>query len=124
VTPQGQLEPIPSMAGEEAPRRGSRIVLAALRVLASFDRLALEERRVEMRFVPPEPYVSGDDPETLAKVHALFEADRAGLKPGMPEWPEWAEPVVDQWWRGPLPEGQVRPDRSRISEGWAPATRP
>jgi hypothetical protein len=122
VTPQGQLEPIPSMEG--TPRRGSRIVLAALRILASFDRLSLEERRVELRFVPPQPYESGDDPETMAKVHALFEADRAGLKPGMPEWPQWAEPVVDQWWRGPLPEGWERPVRSQSPVRCAPATTP
>jgi hypothetical protein len=115
VTRQGQLEPIPSIGG--TPRRGSKIVLAALRILASFDRLSLEERRVELRFVPPEPRhgsMYGTDPETAAKVHALFEADRAGLKPGMPEWPQWAEPVPDQWWRGPLPEGWERSADSRI----------
>jgi hypothetical protein len=99
VTSQGQLEPIPSMGG--SPRRGSRIVLAALRILASFDRLSLEERRVELRFQPPEPVGSGGDPETMAKIHALCEADRAGLKPGMPEWPQWAEPVPVPWLRGP-----------------------
>jgi hypothetical protein len=116
VTPQGGIEPIASPEGEEAPKRSSKIVLAALRILAAFDRLALEERRVELRFQPPEPKnpCGSTDPETEAKVHALFEADRAGLKPGMPEWPQWAEPVPDQWWRGPLPEGWERPAGSRI----------
>jgi hypothetical protein len=100
VTPWGGVEPI--VAPEGTPKRSSKIVLAALRILAAFDRLALEERRVELRFQPPEPReVCSIDPEVAAKIHALFEADLAGLKPGMPEWPQWAEPQPVPWLRGP-----------------------
>jgi hypothetical protein len=123
VTPWGGVEPI--VASEGTPKRSSKIVLAALRILAAFDRLALEERRVELRFQPPEPKqpCGSTDPETAAKIHALFEADRAGLKPGMPEWPQWAEPVPVPWLRGPAREGWETPVRSRMSVGKEPPIR-
>ena len=81
VTPGGQVEPIAPT--DEAPQQNPRIVLAALRILASYDRISIEERRVELRFKPAEPeevFESWIDPETEARIHELMDADDARIK--------------------------------------------
>jgi hypothetical protein len=81
VTPQGDVEPIP--VTDETPKPCRRIVLSALRLLATFDRISLEERRVELRAQPietPEDCELRIDPETAARLYELLETDRARFK--------------------------------------------
>ena len=73
VTPTGEVEP-----AEDAPTPRRRTILAALRVLVEFDRLSVEDRKVELKlkqFEAPEPKGPQIDPEVLAKIHALIEED-------------------------------------------------
>ena len=73
VTPAGDVEP-----AEDAPTPRRRTILAALRVLVEFDRLSVEDRKVELKlkqFEAPEPKGPQIDPEVLAKVDALIEED-------------------------------------------------
>jgi hypothetical protein len=63
---------------DDTPKPRPRIVLAALRVLAAYDRLWIDERRVELRVKPAEtrgPGAPDIDPDTAAKVHELIEND-------------------------------------------------
>ena len=78
ITGQGTVEPIPVTDETPAPRR--RIVLAALRVFARFDRLSIEHRRVEWRrkqYLAKHPRDNDPDPypEISAEIHALMEED-------------------------------------------------
>jgi hypothetical protein len=87
VTPQGQVVPLPATdetldpegKSEPKPRPKPRTVLAALRVLAAYDRLSLEDRKVELSVRPAEPskvFSSPIEPDIAAKIHELYEADR------------------------------------------------
>jgi hypothetical protein len=76
VTCEGQVEPI--MPGDDVPSPKHRIVLAALRVLAAYDRLSIEERRIELRVKPSKTKRANRpnvDPETAAKIYELIESD-------------------------------------------------
>jgi hypothetical protein len=76
VTCEGEVNPIPP--SDEVPPTKARIVLAALRVLAAYDRLSIEEQRVELRVKPSKfkrAHRPDIDPETAAKFHELIESD-------------------------------------------------
>ena len=76
VTPGGEVEPID--ASKDAPKPRRRTALSALRVLVEFDRLSVEDRKVELKlkqYEVPEPKGPQIDPEVLAKIHSLIEED-------------------------------------------------
>ena len=76
VKTDGQIEPITPT--DDAPPPKHRIVLAALRVLAAYDRLSIEERRIELRVKPSQSNRANRpdvDPEIAAKIYELIESD-------------------------------------------------
>jgi hypothetical protein len=76
VTCEGQVEPI--TPSDDVPTPKHRIVLAALRVLAAYDRLSIEERRIELRIKPSKTKRANRpdiDPDTAAKIYELIESD-------------------------------------------------
>jgi hypothetical protein len=76
VTCEGEVMPVPP--GDDLPPTKPRVVLAALRVLAAYDRLSIEEQRIELR-VKWSKFKRAErpdiDPETAAKIYELLESD-------------------------------------------------
>jgi hypothetical protein len=74
VSDDGSIEPIAFTEENPAPKR--RVMLASLRILARFDRLSIEHRRVERLYERPRrdsrPRI---DPEILAAIHDLVQED-------------------------------------------------
>ena len=74
VCADGTIEPIGFSEENPAPKR--RVMLGALRILARFDRLSIEHRRVEQLYEPPKrnarPRI---DPEILAAIHEMIQED-------------------------------------------------
>jgi hypothetical protein len=77
ISPEGKVERIKPTA--EAPAEPARIRLAALRVIARFDRLSIEHRRVERLRKPPKhgpPNRHEVDNETAVRFYNLIEEHR------------------------------------------------
>jgi hypothetical protein len=74
VSNDGSVEPIAFTEENPAPKR--RVMLASLRILARFDRLSIEHRRVEQLYERPRrdsrPRI---DPEILAAIHDMIQED-------------------------------------------------
>ena len=82
VTPLGKVES--TTLTDDMPRPSPRTVLAAMRILAAFDRLSLEERWVELRFKraesPDDDFYPNVVPEIAVRIHELIENDNRRIK--------------------------------------------
>jgi hypothetical protein len=112
ITDEGTVAAIP--VTDETPSPKPRIKLGALRVLARFDRLSLEHRRLELvawrskQRQRPEPVRPNIDPELAAKINALVAEDvRKHREPGyVPTELEsdpagWRERHANDRWKPP-----------------------
>jgi hypothetical protein len=98
ITGAGTIERSP--VTEENPRQETRIVLAALRVFAKFDRLSIQHRRIEFLMKPPK-HPRDELPEPHPEVLKLFrelKEEEARKWPEAGEEPIVAEPVPRTWW--------------------------
>ena len=105
ITGEGLVEPMP--VSDETPAPERRIVLGALRVLARFDRLSIEHRRVELRrkqyLVKNPEFTPNVVPEIAAEIHALTEEDAQKhrdpnyVEPPFLDIGDWEQEMEARW---------------------------